>query len=102
MPDECRQPTPVTRVQDLLISPDMHCGYASRRLGGGQGWGRVGAGDRALEGPEAMLVVSMDSPSLPLTWVALAAASTTTLDVCSTSTGPGSYPGHVLEVVWQC
>ena len=48
------------------------------------------------------VVLLLGSTRLPLTWVAPAAASTTTLGICSTSSGPGSYPYRALEVCWQC
>jgi hypothetical protein len=38
---------------------------------------------------------------LPLTWVAPAAAGTTTFNICITSSGPGSHPDRALEVSWR-
>jgi hypothetical protein len=42
------------------------------------------------------------STSLPLTWVAPAAASTTTLDICCPLSGPGTHPDRMLEWSGAC
>jgi hypothetical protein len=47
-------------------------------------------------------VLPMALSCLPLTWVAQADASTTTLDIWSASSGPGSYPDRLQEGVRRC
>ena len=53
-------------------------------------------------GQWVMSLVLLGFTRLPLTWVAPAAAGTTTLNVCRASSGPGSYPDRALEVMWWC
>ncbi len=53
-------------------------------------------------GQQVVSVVFLGFTRLPLTWVAPAAAGTTTLNICITSSEPGSYPDRALEGVCRC
>jgi hypothetical protein len=84
----------------LSMCPDLQMrdqiSQVGARVGGGEG-----AGDRALgkpwAGPEVSVMLLYASASLPLTWVAPAAAGTTTLSLCHAPSGPGSDPDRVPE-----